>query len=139
MIDSSSIYHSEKSLKKFLDDINIYSTEEKNIGTWINEKPIYRKVIKLSSISGNIPIGDLQIDDLVKFECIFRVTLSNKQTQWRTIPWAYATSSGYGSADYLGGVTLSVDQHELQFQCGKGFTDYFEKGYVILEYTKNTD
>ncbi len=139
IFDSSMICHNGKMLNKILDDINIYSNEEKIIGVWINKKRIYRKVITLSSISGNISISDLQIDDLVKFECLFKVALPNSQIQWRTIPWTYATSSGYGSADYLGGVTLSVDQSELQFQCGKGFTNNFEKGYVILEYTKSTD
>ena len=32
---------------------NVYSTEETVIGTWIDGKPIYRRVIEAAAINGN--------------------------------------------------------------------------------------
>ena len=44
-----------------LKDMNVYSTEEKIVGTWIDGKPIYRKVIEAAT-STNIDTTSWGID-----------------------------------------------------------------------------
>ena len=56
-----------------LTNLEVYSTDEIRIGTWINNKPIYRKVYNISSISGQdklIPTGLTTVDEVINLRGI---------------------------------------------------------------------
>ena len=51
-----------------LKDLNVYSTEEKIVGTWIDGKPIYKLTIKGYSGSGGVSLSDYNIKYPLKIE-----------------------------------------------------------------------
>lgn len=99
----------------------VYSTEEQRVGTWIDGKPIYRKVFAFSKIT--VPSSLLtNVDVLV--DCYGT---------------AY-TNAGSHSLPYItvGGALAeaTVNNHTVIFNV-IGFDDY--TFYLTLEYTKTTD
>ena len=101
-----------------------YSTTETIIGTWINGKPIYRKVFNLGAytfIDGDnvYPISSLNIDELVLGRLFFKH--SNKH-------YAFHMSVPY---------SLQVTNQNIYFICSEAFT--CQQCYIVLEYTKTTD
>jgi len=115
------------------DSITKYSTDETQIGTWIDGKPIYRKVIQ--STVGNIQdeLNALGIDRVTYF---FGEALSN-YGNWFLIPCKNPASIDYGNADHY---TISIIQSNTaarNFQIT--FGDYYDSGNaanIIVEYTK---
>ena len=117
----------KSSLVNAINEINnkgIYSTTETKIGTWIDGKDIYRKVINLGAfklINGvkNVTIPNTPIETLIKGDWIFK--LSDK---WY---FEYTTPD---NIQYINATTISVGGTE-SFTC--------QQFYIILEYTKPTE
>ena len=112
--------------------LDIYSTEEKIIGTWIDNRPVYRKVIDVGSGSGNFthPHGISNIDIIVNAYGSFLQSGTYREPLPKT---TFANSSPGWSAhiDDFTDTTFS-----LHFGTGIGTAT---KVFVILEYTKTTD
>nr|DAS65368.1 MAG TPA: hypothetical protein [Bacteriophage sp.] len=56
LIDSTSTnnqYPSAKAVKEYVDKKQTYSTDEIVVGTWIDGKPIYRKVVDIGDLPNN--------------------------------------------------------------------------------------
>lgn len=110
-----------------------YTTDETVVATWVDGKPIYRKVIQ--STVGNIQneLNALNADRVVYF---FGEALSN-YGNWFLIPCKNTATIDYGNADHY---TISVIQSNLaarNFQIT--FGDYYNaenKANIIIEYTK---
>jgi hypothetical protein len=111
-----------------------YSTDEKVIGTWINGKPLYRKVIVSTTPSSTgwsdtwYNISSLNIETCVNIGGFF----SGSDGRKMTLQWADATA-GYQTVVSIKGNYLS---------CGLGSSVSGWKNTsitVILEYTKTTD
>ena len=99
----------------------IYSTEEQPIGTWIDGKTIYRKIIDLGSFQfqngvKNVTIPNTSIETLIKGSWVYK--LSNK---WY---FDYTTPD---NIQYINATTLTVGGNE-NFTC--------QQFYITLEYTK---
>lgn len=109
---------------------NVYSTTETVIGTWVNNKPIYRKVIRKDTATSaganpNISTG-------VTFSLIGEITelkVLGKQSNSNT--WFVASSNLSGQEVF--GCYLSENNISIR--------NYWalEKIICILEYTKTTD
>ena len=109
-----------------------YSTEEKLTGeTWIDGKPIYRKVATFTTVGSptNVPMN-ISIDVLVKAYCYVREKIKK---HWRSIPWLFDEALN-GYAGWTGGFYVDSNGN-ITFQVGKdlGNIDY---GHVVIEYTK---
>lgn len=105
-----------------------YSTGEVMIGTWIDGKPLYRKVIetgRISSTTKNVAHGISNLDRVIKLE-------------------------GIGGASGFFATLPRVSQSQLIYQCGLQLTGNniviqagsdcsFDDSFVIVEYTKTTD
>lgn len=107
----------------------IYSTEETRIGTWIDGKPLYRKVLTLNYPSSNgtfdlFYVNNLNIDQCTKYIGYIRI---NNETQF--IPY-YHSASNQGSL-WVSGETLKLNK-EGNYYNGHPFV-------IALEYTKTTD
>lgn len=105
---------------------NVYSTEEKVVGTWIDGKPIYRKVFDYSNelwSSGNKDISNLNIEQITSSYFIGCDNADGSGHQWAQGTIGNSTRLLYFANDY------SVMKREGAF--------YYK--YVILEYTKTTD
>lgn len=108
----------------------IYSTEEVRIGTWIDGKPIYRKVFVLnkSTPQGAIDVAEissLHLDSIVKVYGASSSSTNNLGIFTRFFP----------STEYVLG--FSEDKSTIKVYCGNSNGNVIH--YFALEYTKTTD
>ena len=107
----------------------IYSTTEQAIGTWIDGKPIYRKVFNYTATTGDINVADLSslnIDTM----CHMYGNFKDGNALIESIPF-YAHSQ-YTVIPYynLKDKSLRLTVNIANLTC---------PGVVIIEYTKTTD
>lgn len=116
-----------------LTNATTYSTTETVVGTWINGKPIYRKVIVLES--GTIHAGYYEynhnISNLDKVLNIYGMCYSSTQQQpiQRVVPDEIARW-GIGLGD--------IKQSTFALHFGSGYQN-INLVYIVIEYTKTTD
>lgn len=115
------------------DSISHYSTTETSTGkTWIDGKPIYRKVIVTSGFTGNatsnIAHGISSIGDVVDF----RFYLKNP-TGELILP---VPRIGYSGSDFNESFSnyAYISKTNIVFTCGSSSS--YSSGYAIIEYTK---
>lgn len=103
---------------------NTYSTSELKVGTWIDGKPIYRKVGTGTSEVGNVSInmGLSNIDTITSFKGVYN----------STYPIPYATdTAGFTIEAYRSGTDIVV-KFGSNITANKSFL-------IVVEYTKTTD
>lgn len=113
----------------YLNDISCYannfSTSETIIGTWIDGKPIYRKVLSYDSLSaeevGSISLADLSIDILINLYGF------ENSSRYQNVPIVFYNQNLYNF--------VYVENNVVYFKVGWDATDV----YIIVEYTKTTD
>lgn len=106
---------------------NIYSTTETVIGTWVNNKPIYRKIVARNITATNhttISLSSLNIDELLTVKSI-----NKKVSDDSTFFDNFFDSSNEK-------ITLHYRNDIIEFWTGTG-TNYTST--VWIEYTKTTD
>lgn len=111
----------------YVNSMNTYSTDEIRIGTWIDGKPIYRKVVarNITATNGtNILLSSLNIDELLKVKSINK-KVSNDFTFYDNF---------FDSSDEK--ITLHYRNDIIEFWTATG-TNYTST--VWIEYTKTTD
>ena len=118
----------------YVNSLNDYSTTEQVVGKWIDNKPIYRKVID-TTYSGTINTNIQNLDTMVKMDVLAKQTTTN---DWRNLPWLYASGSTYGDPSWGGGFYFIFANSTIKFQLGSSLDD-ISKLVIILEYTKTTD
>ena len=104
----------------------IYSTDETVIGTWINGKPLYRKIIKTSVKQGVQKIYDvsnMNLDDII------RMNGSISQSEGSIVHIPYGTSSNDFAVVYYPKSSNQIEVNTTR----AGIVN------IILEYTKTTD
>lgn len=109
-----------------------YSTTEQVVGTWIDDKPIYRQVFTQSN-TNSISNAATNNDTIIKMECYIKRTDTNA---WRPVPWVFVSSNAYGNASWAGG--FYFNNNTIQFQLGSDLGT-IDKLIFIIEYTKTTD
>ena len=114
----------------FQDNVDQYSTSETKVGTWIDGKPVYRRVVTGTKVSGtNLQIsaswvGD--IDTLIRFDGTLR-SLSNYNYPLQR----YENSSMY--------TLLTMNRVEKYISVTSSTGNYSNgKVVIIIEYTKTT-
>ena len=104
----------------------IYSTDETIIGTWVNGKPLYRKIVKASVNQGNhevYDVSDMNLDEIINM----RGTISQSVGSFVPIPY-YTNSSDFTIVFY----PKSSNYIKVNTSTN-GIVN------IILEYTKTTD
>lgn len=111
-----------------ISESNTYSTDEIVVGRWIDGKPIYRKVIVATTVSGanTINTGISNIDRMIKWEG------STKQANTNVGGLSYYISTTDQSICYYAGGSN-------QFIIRTGSSYGFGQTVIICEYTKTTD
>ncbi len=106
-----------------------YSTTEQVIGKWLDNKPIYRKVVQYSTraLAGlvNIPHGISNLKMVTKIEA---VTMYDNKIY--TMPLLYSNVSTASYINY-------VDNTNIVLKLGENWDLYTM--YITIEYTKTTD
>lgn len=112
---------------KILNEKFDYSLDEKQIGTWINGKPLYRKVILVDSYpnEGNKAIPIDNVDVMINLKAY-----ATNGTETYYLPSAY-NSSNFDSVLYRN------DDNAIRIHTSSDRSAY--SGYIIAEYTKTTD
>lgn len=123
-----------------LKDNSVYSTEEIIVGTWVDNKPIYRKVYFFDCATINYtavykPHGITTLETIITQKCNW-LDGSGTVNRWRAIPANYYVTLNWASQ-------LTVDMNNITFELGDStysrIRDHGKQLYVILEYTKTTD
>ncbi len=120
----------------YVNELKTHSTTDTIAGTWIDNKPIYRRILAYtpSTFTNNVEMdtGITNISTVTKMDATVHVT---SDSGWRNIPWLYSTAN-FPTA-WVGGFFLKTNG-KIFFQLGTNMQD-FDYLYVIVEYTKTTD
>lgn len=112
-------------------NMGAYSSDEKLIGTWVDGKPLYRKVITSSSLNfGNwtqINVTNMNIYNVKKYQGIFH--RSNQRVDEFAV--------GVNTNEAL--LIMSTRSFGIELWCDSVFSDGFQFADFIIEYTKSTD
>lgn len=122
---------------------NVYSTEEKRIGTWIDGEPLYRRTYVFDSVNTLLPSGTPNFqfgqigDSSTIIHNVYGVVRSSFGLLLGTLPWTALNFNGKwgiipyhrGSIDVIGIVTVSDSD----------VRDYTVSVTATVEYTKTTD
>ena len=119
-------------LSNYYNKSNIYSTNETRIGTWINGKPIYRKVIN---------VGQPSISSGSTYRYNHGISNIELIVTQRAF-WVNSNSDTYFAMPYINGATNTsierITTSEVYIKAtGEGWQGHTL--YIILEYTKTTD
>ncbi len=115
-----------------------YSTNETVIGKWINDKPIYRKVINTNTLIPDqddyktIAHGISNLDKLVGLNSIAHNNSDNTYFDFNNF------TGTDGNGDFVTTIRIFVDNTNIYIFNGAILYDV-DDAYVILEYTKTTD
>lgn len=113
-----------------VNELNTYSTEEVRIGTWIDGKPLYRKVYDGITISSNETIISSTSGINVKMIYGWFVHVSNESIQ---------PIGGYRAMDSASTSRVFWDGSYIKAQAGADFQTGLFNARVVVEYTKTTD
>ena len=109
---------------------DLYSTDEKMIGVWIDGKPLYQKTVDCGALPNNntktVNHNISDIDVIVHYYGIAQ----NGDTFF-TLPYVHKSTVGAQ-------VSVVALKSEVQIQTGSD-RSAFTKSYVTLQYTKTTD
>ena len=101
-----------------------YSTDEQVIGTWINGKPLYRKVVIIDNPSDGTTFSIDNIDEPIN-------------ASWTQAYESKAIIFSYGESGSIhSDVSFNLTSKNFVIQMGGGFNG---KMVAIVEYTKTTN
>lgn len=110
-------------MQNILNDKFNYTQEEQRIGTWIDGKPIYRKVFVVSVTDHYITVGTITNLDII--------TSCNSYLHRNGNDYHNINNWGKNDQDY--GITY---RHNNDIEFDSSYTGTL---YITLEYTKTTD
>lgn len=109
---------------------DLYSTNERIIGKWINGKPIYRKVLDISNITSSntdlVNISSLHRDEIIRIYGMIKT--SNN--------YIYPVPMNDSSSNYS---VIFYNGTSLRGRASLGSGGTITSAYAIIEYTKTTD
>lgn len=109
-----------------LTNATTYSTNEIRVGTWIDGKPIYRKVITITAFSTSgitVNTGITNINEIVNVKGTF---YRSELSKYYSLDNIYINEWSINKTN--GEITIATTNQYVTFT-----------GYIILEYTKTTD
>lgn len=115
-----------------VDNPNDYSTTETRIGTWIDGKPLYRKVVEIGSLPNNkaqtYNHNISNMDMLTYYDLIWYDTADNR----------FFKAPRIDNLDVL--VKCKINTTNIQIEAkGLDWHSRTQNAKVVLEYTKTTD
>lgn len=114
-------------------DGHAYSTSTKKIGTWIDGKPLYRKVTKSSTFATDYELGISNIADIVSIQAI--VHRNDYPNLYNSIP-SRVTSSQY----FIDFQNINKTNGHVGVLWGSNHSaDTVKEITFIVEFTKTTD
>ena len=108
--------------------IHNYSTEEQIVGTWIDGKPIYEKVINSGYLTNNsitIDVSHLNINDVIQLKGI---AFTDDKKQFRPITLGTSDSNS---------IRIDFTNNNVRIFTWADWSSY--NSFIIIQYTKTTD
>ena len=106
----------------------VYSTEEQKIGTWIDGKPLYRRIIKTKCPTGSDQFIDVaQIDDIDTVAFLFGLAVDINTNNYSAIP---------NPQVYL---CMSKNNNPCIYLTNSNGSFFGADTIIRIEYTKTTD
>jgi hypothetical protein len=112
-------------------NLQAYSTSETKIGTWIDGKPLYRKVIDTGALpNATTKTVSSGISNLKKIVFIHGIGHNTTSDTYIPIPYPSSTANQTLMVYFTNGsVNLLAQTNYAQY----------DESYIVLEYTKTTD
>ena len=116
-----------------IDIASIYSTEEREIGCWVDGKPLYQKTIDFGALpnatSKSVAHGISNLGRICKYDC---VAINTNDNVGFTPPMPISLNNTTSN------LIVTFDATNINFNTGINLSSYNDCK-VILEYTKTTD
>jgi len=109
----------------------IYSTEEREVGVWTDNKPLYQKTFIITGKQSQIDISSLNIDTYVKSESVYRIG-----SYCFEMPRLADVTRNYDT--YISTYFAELNSGNIYFLWGTGVSSIDELHFTI-QYTKTTD
>ena len=107
----------------------VYSTEEQRIGTWIDGKPLYRKVIDTLTLPSNATVEyDITNLNIATITKLYGTASYNNGQLAKPLPFV---SSGTSQ------IRLDVNDKKIRLITYESWSPY--PSAIVIEYTKTTD
>ena len=130
----SSIPSSAGNLFPMTFGVSPYKNEERVVGSWYNDKPIYRKVIVSTTFASQYIIGS-NVDEIVSLNAYaYRKDYSVAQKIPSRI--GESTQVDFGNIDFVEGSATDTD---INIKWGSYWSGNFKKIVIIAEYTKTNN
>ena len=122
-----------QAITNYVNGLNTYSTTEQVVGTWINGKPLYRKVMYISSLPNNtttlydiFSAQELTTIDICFIDDSGSYMIQNDEID--TMNWIYSTT---------GFIMTCIKNKRIRIKTTDDKTG--ASAYVSINYTKTTD
>ena len=111
----------------------IYSTNERLIGVWADNKPLYQKTVVFGSVSGtaaSLPLNIANVDLI--FLCADASSVNG------ACPLSYVTGSNYNNN--IGGFfDVAANNTNFEIRIGSSMAGHIDSVIITAQYTKTTD
>lgn len=106
-----------------------YSTTEQVIGTWADNKPLYRKVVYFDNVSkaGNVSLGIANVKTIM--------LISGKISGNLPLPYIHGSSPTVNVGGFF---EITSQDTSWEFRSGNDAASTLT-GFLIVQYTKTTD
>lgn len=116
-LSAETLNQMQNNIEEAIEEKHAYSTEEREVGTWIDEKPLYRKVVSVNTPSSSpVRIGQIANLETLVYGCIL----------FQHEGGTFCTPNSV----YAFGENVDIEHNKLPTASNIK---------VILEYTKTTD
>lgn len=121
-------------------NLDVYSTTEQRVGTWIDGKPLYRKVYQCTapvvSSNGTWASAEYDLDTNFDYGFVQTAIITDTANQYLTTP--FITNGGFILKAYIGVVGYGDNTHRLSIV--SNYTGANNRTvYAVVCYTKTTD
>ena len=124
------INNSVFTLDHYLINMGTYSTEEQRVGTWIDGKPIYRKVVDTGTLPNST--GKQITHNISNVDQVINIKgYAYRSTDNVCLPLPHATYDNTAITCYADRTKITIVTYATRSN--------FTTSYVALEYTKTTD
>ncbi len=108
--------------------LDIYSTDETIVGTWIDGKPLYRKVLSSTTISGSNV--DITLPSNIDF-------MSTDKVEIKVGNFSFFSDRYTNASDLI--QIFKLNATTLRVVLGDSWKSGFKSAIIVIEYTKTTD
>ena len=133
IVNSASESTEEAYSCNYINNMNTYSTDEVRSGTWIDGKPIYRKVI-----TGAMPVVETSGTSVSVSVSLSSLSMDNYIIEWNTIIYSNRRFI-FPHIASAGNTILNIDQGK-NLKISSNITDFNTSSWICsILYTKTTD